>query len=66
MQLSRLLEAHPLILKEAREYAGKADDAGDDGTNDLLVAESVRTNKLQVWFIAEHLVALPQVQADEG
>ena len=66
VQLSRLLEAHELILKESREYAGKADDAGDDGTNDLLVSEVIRTNELQVWFIAEHLVALPQVKADEG
>lgn len=65
VQLSRLLEAHEVILKEAREFAGKADEAGDDGTNDLLVSDVVRTNELQVWFIAEHLVALPQVQADE-
>ena len=64
VQLSRLLEAHELILKESREFAKKADDSGDDGTNDLLVSDVVRTNELQVWFIAEHLVALPQVHAD--
>lgn len=65
VQLSRLLEAHETILKEAHEFATKAGDAGDDGTNDLLVSDVIRTNELQVWFIAEHLVALPVVKADE-
>jgi starvation-inducible DNA-binding protein len=64
VQISRLLEAHELLLKEAREFAKKADDAGDDGTNDLLVSDVVRTNELQVWFVAEHLVDLPLVNAD--
>ncbi len=63
VQLSRLLECHEAILKESHEYADKADDAGDDGTNDLLVSNVIRTNELQVWFIAEHLVALPLVEA---
>ena len=63
-QLSRLLEAHELILKESHEFAKLAGDAGDDGTNDLLVSEVIRTNELQVWFIAEHLVALPLVKAE--
>ena len=64
VQLSRLLEAHELILKEAHEYAKAADDAGDDGTNDLLVSNVIRTNELQVWFVAEHLAAMPLVHAD--
>ena len=63
-QLSRLLEAHELILKECHEFAKTADDAGDDGTNDLLVSEVIRTNELQVWFVAEHLVAMPLVKAE--
>ena len=37
--------------------AEKADDAGDSGTNDLLVSNVLRTNELQVWFLSEHLVA---------
>ena len=36
VQLSRLIDAHTLIIKEARENAEKAEDAGDSGTNDLL------------------------------
>jgi starvation-inducible DNA-binding protein len=65
VQLSRLLEAHELILKEAREGAKQAADQGDDGTNDLLVSDVIRTNELQVWFIAEHLVDAPTVRAGQ-
>lgn len=61
--LSRLLEAHELIIVEAREGAEAAEQAGDLGTNDLLVSEVVRTNELQTWFVAEHLVDTPLVKA---
>jgi len=54
-QLSRLLDAHQVILRQAHEGADEADEAGDDGTNDLLVSNIIRTNEPQVWFIAEHL-----------
>ena len=66
VQISRLLEAHETILKEARTMAGQADDAGDDGTNDLLVSDVIRKNELQVWFLAEHLVDVPLVRAANG
>jgi starvation-inducible DNA-binding protein len=57
VQLSRLIDAHTFILKECRKFAEAAEDAGDSGTNDLLVSEVVRCNELQVWFLSEHLVA---------
>ncbi|MGH9342973.1 MAG: Dps family protein [Terriglobia bacterium] len=63
VQISRLLEAHEIILKEVRTAAKQADDAGDDGTNDLLVSQVMRTNELQVWFLSEHLVDVPLVRA---
>jgi starvation-inducible DNA-binding protein len=66
VQISRLLEGHELILKEARTMAKLATEAGDDGTNDLLVSDVIRTNELQVWFLAEHLVDVPVVRADRG
>ncbi|MGB6483434.1 MAG: DNA starvation/stationary phase protection protein [Candidatus Acidiferrales bacterium] len=66
VQLSRLLEAHEIILKEARTFARNASDAEDDGTNDLLVSQVIRTNELQVWFLAEHLVDVPAVRADKA
>jgi starvation-inducible DNA-binding protein len=46
--------------------AGQATDSGDDGTNDLLVSNVIRTNELQVWFLAEHLVDVPLVKADDA
>jgi starvation-inducible DNA-binding protein len=66
VQISRLLEAHEMILKEARTMAALADEAGDDGTNDLLVSEVIRTNELQVWFVAEHAVDVPVVRAGQA
>src|SRR5579864_4242172 len=66
VQISRLLHAHEIVLKEARTMAKEASDAGDDGTNDLLVSNVIRTNELQVWFLAEHLVDVPVVRADRG
>ncbi len=65
VQISRLLEAHEMILKEARTMAKQASDMGDDGTNDLLVSDVIRTNELQVWFLAEHLVDVPLIRADQ-
>jgi starvation-inducible DNA-binding protein len=61
--LSRLLEAHELVMVEAREAARRADALGDDGSNDLLVSEVLRTYELQAWFLAEHLVDTPLVNA---
>jgi starvation-inducible DNA-binding protein len=64
VQISRLLHAHEMILLEARTMAKQADKDGDDGTNDLLVSDVIRTNELQVWFLAEHVVDVPVVRAD--
>ena len=66
MQISRLLEAHEFILKEAHTMAKNADEAGDDGTNDLLVSDVIRTNELQVWFLSEHLVAVPLLHPEQA
>lgn len=63
VQISRLLEAHEIILKECRDYAKQADEDGDDGTNDVLVSDVIRTNERHVWFISEHLVKVPLVEA---
>jgi len=63
VQISRLLHAHEIVLKEARTMARRAAEAGDDGTNDLLVSGVIRSNELQVWFVAEHVVDMPLVHA---
>ena len=64
VQISRLLHAHEIILEEARSMARQAADAGDDGTNDLLVSDLIRLNEKQVWFVSEHVVDMPLVKAD--
>ena len=66
VQIQRLLEAHEIIIKSAREVAAQAGDAGDEGTNDMLISDVVRTNELQVWFVAEHVVDTPMVYTREG
>ncbi len=65
VQISRLLDAHKIIVGQCRELAKRADDLGDDGTNDLAVSDVLRTNELQVWFISEHLVNVPLVEAQD-
>jgi len=65
VQLSRLLDAHQVIIGETRKLAHRASELGDDGTNDLVVSEVLRTNELQVWFLSEHLVDMPLVKAEE-
>ena len=63
VQISRLLHAHEIVLKEARTMARLAAEHGDDGTNDLIVSQVIRGNELQVWFVAEHVVDVPLAHA---
>jgi len=65
VQISRLLDAHQVIISDCRDLAEKADKLGDAGTNDVVVSDVLRTNELQVWFLSEHLVNVPLVEADE-
>src|SRR5215467_9203524 len=65
VQLSRLLDAHQIVIRQSRALARRASTLGDDGTNDLAVSEVLRTNELQVWFVSEHLVEMPLVKAVE-
>src|SRR5579884_3414803 len=59
VQISRLLDAHQIIIRSCREIAERADKLGDDGTNDMVVSDVLRTNELQAWFLSEHLVNAP-------
>src|SRR2546428_2691280 len=68
VQLSRLLDAHQIdahqiIIRDCRELARRASQIGDDGSNDLVVRQVLRTNDLQVWFLSDHLVNVPLVEA---
>jgi starvation-inducible DNA-binding protein len=63
-QLSRLLDAHELIITYCRELAELSSKLGDPGTNDLVVSDVLRPSELQAWFLSEHLVNAPLVEAE--
>jgi starvation-inducible DNA-binding protein len=65
VQISRLLDAHQIILRHCRELAERSDEIGDAGTNDMVVSDVLRVNELQVWFLSEHLVEMPLVHAED-
>jgi starvation-inducible DNA-binding protein len=64
--LSRLLDAHQIIIQQCREIAERSSKIGDPGTNDMVVSDVLRANELQAWFISEHLVDLPLVYSTEA
>jgi len=65
VQISRLLDAHQIIIGQCRKLAKRAQTIGDEGTNDLVVSDVLRTNELQQWFINEHLANVPLVIAED-
>src|SRR5579862_7613271 len=65
VQISRLIDAHQVIISDCRNLAKRASTIGDDGTNDLVISDVLRTNELQVWFISEHLANVPLVIAED-
>jgi starvation-inducible DNA-binding protein len=65
VQISRLLDAHQVIIAHCRILARRASELGDDGTNDTVVSDVLRTNELEAWFLSEHLVEMPLVHAVE-
>lgn len=65
VQISRLLDAHQVIIEQCRTLAARASELGDDGTNDMAVSDVLRTNELQSWFLSEHLVQMPLVHAQD-
>jgi len=65
VQISRLLDAHQIIIAHCRKLAERSDKIGDAGTNDLVVSDVLRANELQVWFLSEHLVDAPLVRVEE-
>src|SRR5438067_3484559 len=65
VQISRLLDAHQLIIGDCRKLARRASEIGDEGTNDMIISDVLRTNEMQIWFLSEHLVNVPLVEAKE-
>lgn len=63
VMISRLLEAHETIIAAVREAIEATEKSADWGSNDLLMGDVLRRHELQVWFLAQHLVDLPLVEA---
>jgi starvation-inducible DNA-binding protein len=63
VQISRLLDAHQIIIGHCRLLGKRASTLGDEGTNDMVISDVLRTNELQAWFLSEHLVEMPLVHA---
>lgn len=61
--LSRLLDAHETIIEKVRAGLDATEKSKDMGTNDLLMGDVLRRHEMQVWFIAEHIVDIPLVEA---
>ena len=61
--ISRLLDAHQIIIEHCRKLAERSSKLGDQGSNDMVVSDVLRTNELQSWFISEHLVDTPLVRS---
>jgi starvation-inducible DNA-binding protein len=59
------LDAHQVIIGQCRTLARRASELGDDGTNDMIISDVLRSNEFQVWFVSEHLVNMPLVEAVE-
>jgi len=61
--LSRLLDAHETIIEKVRAALDKTEKSKDMGSNDLLMGDVLRRHEMQVWFLAEHVVEVPLVEA---
>jgi starvation-inducible DNA-binding protein len=63
VQLSRLLEAHEIVLKGCHEGVRIAEANHDDGTVELLSDDIILPNEKQVWHLSAHLTDTPLVCA---
>ena len=61
--LDRLLAAHETILEKVRKGIETTEESKDFGSNDLLMGDVLRRHEMQVWFLAEHVVDVPLVDA---
>ncbi len=63
VMIDRLLEAHEIIIEKVRAGIKATEENEDWGTNDLLMGDVLRRHELQVWFLSEHVVDVPLVDA---
>ena len=63
VMIHRTLDAHETIIEKVRDAIEKTEKSRDMGSNDLLMGDVLRRHELQVWFLAEHIVAVPLTSA---
>lgn len=63
VMIDRLLDAHETIIEKVRKGIKATEENEDYGSNDLLMGDVLRRHELQVWFISEHVVDMPLVDA---
>jgi len=63
VMIDRTLEAHEAIIAKVRKAISATEKSEDWGSNDLLMSDVLRRNELQVWFLSEHVVEVPLVEA---
>jgi starvation-inducible DNA-binding protein len=63
VQLSRIFDAHKVIIGKARKLARRAFQLGDERLSDLVVTEVLRMNELQMRFVSAHIMNAPVVSA---
>lgn len=63
VQLSRLVDAHTVILEQARRAARLSAQNEDAATNNLITSFVLPENEKQVWFLSNHLADVGLVRA---
>ena len=63
VMIDRLLAAHEVVIEKVRRGIKATEENEDWGTNDLLMGDVLRRHELQVWFLSEHVVDMPLVDA---
>jgi starvation-inducible DNA-binding protein len=63
VMIDRTLAAHETIIATVREAIETTEESKDWASNDLLMGDVLRRHELQVWFLAEHVVDVPLVNA---
>jgi starvation-inducible DNA-binding protein len=63
VMIDRLLAAHEIVIEKVRRGITTTEESEDWGTNDLLMGDVPRRHELQVWFLSEHVVDMPLVDA---
>jgi starvation-inducible DNA-binding protein len=63
VMIDRTIRAHEVIIGKVRDAIRSTEEHEDWSSNDLLMGDVLRRHELQVWFLSEHVVDVPLVNA---